>query len=284
MLQVKLIAPDLLVREAAFSRSVADRCLYLRYLDGIRKLRAQFCASAGVKRENWQSDGGNEESWHVVLTDEGDSVVGCFRAFVYQSFVAYHKLRVSRSGVARDRLWAAKVQMAVERDLTSARQQRARYVELEGWALNQTYPVKRLDDLFLAFHALEQAWGGCLGLCIVSTGELARILRGAGAMAMELQDTPFAVHCDQQGEYTELVRFGRAACPPMFKRRVELLRQQLTESAVITPGAPQPLWSSAGWNKQQGTEPLRGAVPAGKSTRQASTAFERLASTLKIGI
>jgi hypothetical protein len=92
----------------------------------------------------WEVDGGypmpgDELSWHFLLTDDEDNLIGCVRYLVHPRAISFNKLLIAHSFMASNADGQDKVQEAVEADLKLAHEQQLSYIEIDGWALEEEW-------------------------------------------------------------------------------------------------------------------------------------------------
>ncbi len=155
-----------------FTRSKIDEQLYSQYLGSMQRLRGRIYLSDGAIQP-WEIDDdgrfrmrGDKQSWHFLLVDEEEEVIGCARYLVHPNTISFDRLRISHSALANHPLWAEKVRLAVENDLQWAREHDFSYVEIGGWALSEEWRGTRAAlEILVASYALSNLWGGCVGSC-----------------------------------------------------------------------------------------------------------------------
>jgi hypothetical protein len=241
--QFQILAPKLAVYDPVFSAFTADHALYRSRLDALQRLRGRlYYEDQAISSESLDSDGrfrmcGDEEAWHLVLTDCNGEVIGCARYLVYPPTVPYKFLRISHSALGKDPNWSAQLRTAVEADLQLARQRRSLYVELGGWALAEKWRKTRAAlEMVAGSYALCRLWGGALGSCTATIRHgSASILRRLGGSKLMFDGKALPAYFDPRfGCVMDLLRFDDLTPDPRILPMIEAMESQLADTQVVT--------------------------------------------------
>jgi hypothetical protein len=262
----QLLAPLEASAKGAFDRSQIDEQLYRHYLTSMQRLRGRaYLDDHAIQPWELDEDGrfrmrGDERSWHFLLVDGSEEVIGCARYLVHPSTVSFHELRVRHSPVAKDPAWSHKVRSAVEDDLRLIRKEGFSFVEAGGWALKEEWRGTRAAlEILVASFALGHLWGGCLGYCMATVRhESSSILRRIGGSSFMIDGEAVPPYHDPQyGCQMELLRFDSRAAVERFVPLISQLKAKLAGAVAIRDSTNRH-WSAvpdeAGW--------IGGALPS----------------------
>ena len=179
---------------------------------------------------------GDEQSWHLLLTDGNREVIGCARYLVHPNTVAFHNLRVSHSALAKDPVWGSKVREAVESELAVARRRKFAYIEIGGLALTEEWRGTRAAlEILVSSYALAQIWGGCLGSCTATVRHSSSsMLRRIGGESLVANGHELPSYEDPlYGCRMELLRFDCLKPAARFQPLIHQLRAKLADTVAI---------------------------------------------------
>ncbi|MBV9762246.1 MAG: hypothetical protein JO340_16920 [Acidobacteriaceae bacterium] len=249
----QLLAPPDTPSGGAFGRPNINKQLYDHYLSSIQKLRGRIYLKDGAIRESELDDEGrffipgDKRSWHFLLVDSSQSVIGGARYLVHSRNATFDQLRVRHSALANNPNWAPKVRAAVEQDLQTARLNKFSYVEIGGWALSEEWRGTRAAlEILVASYALAHLWGGCLGACAATARHgSSSILRRIGGSSFEVGGEVLPPYEDPQyGCQMELLRFDCRTPSPRFTPLIAQLRSKLAGLPILRP-AHKTAWDAA---------------------------------------
>ncbi len=238
----QLLAPSQVRYNGEFARTTFDEQLYDHYLASMQRLRGQVylkdnaIKSCDLDREGRFHMHADEQSWHLLLVDEANEVIGCAKYLVHPSGVSYRRLRISQSAIAKDPSWADRVRKAVETDLRHAREQKLSYVEVGGWALAEEWRGTRAAlEILVGSFALGQMWGGSIGSCTATVRHSSSsMLRRLGGTSFELDGEALPSYNDPEYECTmELLRFDYRTPAQRFLPLIDQLKGTLKKTPVI---------------------------------------------------
>lgn len=236
----QLLAPP--GQNGSFGRLQTDEQLYYHYLHSMQRLRGKLYLHDDAIQQ-WQLDDegrfpmpADERSWHFLLLDDSRQVIGCARYLVHPNTVPFERLRISRSPLAIDRYYGAKVRQAVEADLSLARAHGMSYVEAGGWALAKPWRGSRAAlEILVASYALAHLWGGCLGSCQATVRhDSSSILRRVGGGQLDAKGEALPPYEDPHyGCTMELLRFDSRSPAQRFMPLINQLRAKLAGSVAL---------------------------------------------------
>jgi predicted GNAT family N-acyltransferase len=238
----QLLAPTHTRALGSFGRAKVSEELYYQHLSSMQKLRGRIYLNDGaIQQGELEEDGrfemrGDEQSWHFLLVDDSENVIGCARYLLHSNTVSYERLRVSQSHLAKCSLWGDKVRRAVEADLKAAQAAGFSYVELGGWALSEEWRNSRAAlEILVGSYALLNLWGGCLcsSTATVRHGS-SSILKKMGGRSMQIDGESLPAYEDPQyGCFMELLHFDSRTPTPRFIPLINQVQAKLASSTVI---------------------------------------------------
>lgn len=247
----QLLAPLHSRTGSAIGRSMVDEELYRRHFASMQRLRGRVYLKDGAIQP-WELDDtgrfhmqGDEQSWHFLLIDDQEEVIGCARYLLHPDGVGYDQLRLRHSAIANDPSWGEKVRSAVEADLEYAQREGLSYVELGGWALSEEWRgTKAALEILLASYAWAQSIGNCICACTATVrNNSASILRRIGGKGFQAAGESLPTYNDPQyGCLMELLRFDSRSVDQRFVAIVDQIKSKLSKSVVIA-GAKNPVWA-----------------------------------------
>jgi hypothetical protein len=252
----QLLAPPETPYGGAFGRPNINKQLYDQYLAGVQRLRGDVYLKDGAIQESEIDDEGrfcipgDKRSWHFLLLNSSQEVIGGARYLVHANTVQFDQLRVRHSALAKDPRWADRVRMAVEQDLRKARERGHSYVEIGGWVLAEAWRGTRAAlEILVASYALAHLWGGCLASCAATARHgSSSILRRIGGTSFQASGEVLPAYEDPQyGCQMELLRFDCRTPSKRFVPLIAQLRAKLAGLSILRP-AQKHLWhASPAW-------------------------------------
>jgi hypothetical protein len=239
----QLLAPAQSRLTDEFSHSIHDEQLYDHYLASLQRVRGRvYLKDRAIRSWELDDDGryhmhADEQSWHLLLVDEAKEVIGCAKYLVHSSSVAYDRLRVSHSHLAKDPVWGPKVRRAIEADLRRVREEKLHYVEVGGWALDEQWRGSRAAlEILVGSFALGDIWGGCIGSCTATVRHgSSSMLRRIGGCSFESGGEELPPYEDPDYDCRmELLRFDYRSPAKRFLPLIGPLKAMLAKSVVLT--------------------------------------------------
>jgi predicted GNAT family N-acyltransferase len=238
----QLLAPPQTRPDGTFGRCKINEQLYGHYLASMQRLRGQVYLKDGAIQPCELDDEdrfrmrGDEQSWHFLLVEDDQNVIGCARYLVHPNTVSFHKLRIAEAAQARDPYWGQRVRQAVEADLRRARACNQSYVEIGGWALAEEWRgTKAALEILVASYALAHLWGGCIASCMATVRHCSSsILRRIGGTSLQIGGETVPPYQDPHyGCLMEMLRFDSNSPVQRFLPLIDQLKSKLGNSTVI---------------------------------------------------
>lgn len=242
--RIVLLAPANSMAPSSFGGFRTDPGRHRHLLGAMQRLRGSvYLEDGAISQDQISIDGRHklaidDSSWHVLLTDQGDRVLGCARYRCHETPVSFNKLGVRRSALAECATWGRKLRSAVEQEIRVAQQRKFSYVEVGGWALSQALRFsKEAIRIALASYVLGRSLGGCIGLTTATRrNNSSSILRRIGGQSLQVggKELPHYFDPVYQCEM-EVLRFDSTDPSPRFEGLIDDLSDELQESEVIRP-------------------------------------------------
>jgi hypothetical protein len=237
-----LLAPPDVPLSKAFHLVEGDLGHRQELLADMQRLRGRvYLADHAITPQDLTGDGRHvqaidEESWHLLIVNAGGRVIGCTRYLQHPPWTRFRRLRVRTAALARSSEWSSPLRHAVEKELEVARQNGFSYVEVGGWALDES--LRGSADALrsvLFTYAWSQLIGGCLGLVTATERNgSASILRRIGGHPLEWDGTELPPYYDPQyGCDMEVLRFDSRLPSPRYQRVIDEIRSQIPTVPVI---------------------------------------------------
>jgi hypothetical protein len=241
-LRFVLLAPSHGVIPSTFTGVRPDSLRYHDLLSKMQELRGKIYLEDGAIQPS-QLDSGrhrlssDEESWHLLILDEGRQVRGCIRCREHSADIDPRELAVSNSALARSMEWKWTLENAVRMELALARRLGCCIVELGGLALDRVIRgTTEAVRLALAMYALCQQLGGAVGLSTVTQRHCsASILRRIGGRPLESSGAQLPPYYDPGYDcQMELMRFYSWDPNPRYRVWIDDITAELQEICVLT--------------------------------------------------
>ena len=214
---------------------------YARLLADMQRMRGRIYLEDGAIQESQLSlDGRHQletdrQSWHLLLADESNRVLGCMRYVSHNNSVPFGRLGLSSSAIAQCDLWGAKLKKGIRSELAKAREDGSGFAEVGGWALeNELRCSMEALRMVLATYALSQVLGDARGVSTATTRNgSASILRRIGGSSVFADGVELPKYFDPHYNCEmELLRFDCAWLNPRYAVWVEQLRAELFAAPV----------------------------------------------------
>ncbi|MBV8904149.1 MAG: hypothetical protein JOZ22_10995 [Acidobacteriia bacterium] len=238
-----------------FGRVRVDHELYGMRLKSLQQLRGSaYLKDGAIQPCELDEEGcfrmrGDEQSWHLLLIEDGRNVIGCARYLVHPNTVAFENLRFSQCALSKDPRYANRVRQAVESDLETARRHGLSYVEIGGWALAEEWRgTKAALEILAGSYALAHLWGGSLGACTATVRHgSSSMLRRIGGVSLEVNGEALPAYEDPQyGCSMELLRFDYRTYAPRYAPIVDQVKKKIGECAIIAATPQRTRWLNFG--------------------------------------
>ena len=188
-----LLAPAGSTPRGGFRQVETDAGWRHELLTDMQRMRGRIYLKDGaISRHELTPDGRHvqpidDESWHLLVVNSGGRVLGCTRYLQHHASTPFSHLRVRSAALAQSEEWSEPLRRSVERELETARRNGFSYVEVGGWALDES--LRGSTDALrsvLFTYAWSHMIGGCLGLSMAThRNGSAAILRRIGGMPLE---------------------------------------------------------------------------------------------------
>jgi hypothetical protein len=239
-----LLAPSADV-PASFANVTVDAARHDALLEEMQALRGKIYLEEGAVRREQLSLRGlhrtpeDDRSWHLLMVDEHRRVSACAWYLQHDRGVQPEQLRVQHTPLARNH-WRRALWSGVSAEITRARREFLRYVEVGGWAVAKE--AGGMSDglvIALAGYSLGQLSGGCLGITTATVRHCSStILRKLGGARLDAAGVSVPSYYDPRYDCEmEILRFDSRRPNAKYSPLVDSLRQIMTEIPVIAaPG------------------------------------------------
>ena len=236
-----LLAPDR-CHTIPFSEKAVDASLHQKLLADAQKLRGRvYLEDGAIETTQLSADGrhvqaADQLSWHLLTLDERGKVAACTRYLPHSNGVSFDDLTVSRSAVAQSESWGRAFRIAVEAELSLARNRRCSYVEMGGWVISEALRcTTEAVRMVLAAYSLAQLFGGALGISTVTTRHgSSSILRRIGGGSLIARGAELPPYFDPYYKCEmEMLRFDSERPNPRYRSWIEDCRSHLETVPVI---------------------------------------------------
>ncbi len=230
--------------------TVADRLdsgrlgsgLYDTMLARLQRLRGcAYLEDGAICQEDLTPDGRHispvdEQAWHVLSVESGGVVRGCARYLAHDPRVAFPKLLVSHSALAKADEWGWRLRAAVEIDLAAARDEGVAYAEVGGWAIDKSLRCgTEAARIALSTYALSRRLGGCVGITTATVRHhSAAALQKIGGSLLAWNGNPLPYYFDPQYRCEmAILRFRSDHATPRFEPWIRCLEIQMRTVPII---------------------------------------------------
>jgi hypothetical protein len=228
---------------AAFRNVVVDFRRHSDLLAGAQRLRAKTYLDLGALDESQLSKEGrhvhhdDDHSWHLVTLDESGRVAACLRYLAHPSDIAFSKLTISHSSLAKCEVWGRKLRAAVEEELRHAEARGAWYVEMGGWAIAEALRcTTEALRMIVTAYALGELSGGALGITNATSQSCsASILRRIGGRRLTAGgvELPSYSETEYRSVEAEILRFDSSNPNPRYAKWMEECGARLQDVPVF---------------------------------------------------
>jgi len=209
----------------------------------MQSLRGEIYLADGAIRPAQLTDGRHvdardRQSWHLLVVDEADSVLGCVRYKMHSAGAGFSDLVAAESSLASCKTWGKKARTAIEDELTLSRTMDLPFVEIGGWALDEGIrgSVEALR-MILGVYAVSREMGGAIGLATATTRHSSSsILRRLGGHSLTHEGEEVPPYEDEHYNCKmELLRFYSWAPNPRYDTWIDEIRGEMASLPVICP-------------------------------------------------
>ena len=178
----------------------------------------------------------DEQAWHVLSVESGGVVRGCARYLAHDPSVAFPKLLVSNSALAKADEWGPRLREAVEIDMAAARDEGLAYAEVGGWAIDKSLRCStEAARIALSTYALARRLGGCVGITTATVRHhSAAALQKIGGDLLAWNGSPLPYYFDPQYRCEmAILRFRSDRPTPRFEPWIRCLEIQMRTVPII---------------------------------------------------
>lgn len=240
--QLLLLAPAPDVFPSSFERVAVNPHEHNSLLSQMQRLRgAVYLADGAIRSADLLPDGrhvmpSDRDSFHVLARNGAGRVVGCVRFLPHHHDLRFEQLALAHSPLASDPVFGPALRQAVADQIASARLRGFLYVEVGGWALDQSirHTSEAMRIAFLNF-SLGLALGGAVGICTATVrNHSADILRRIGGRSLTCNNLPIPRYFDARyGCEIDVVAFDSDRILQRHASRIEQLRVELGRTQVF---------------------------------------------------
>ncbi len=205
----------------------------------------------------------DEESWHLLVVNTKGRVLGCTRYLQHHASVPYNRLRIRTAALAHSEQWSERLRCAVEKELETARRTGFSYIEVGGWAIDES--LRGSSDALrsvLFTYAWSHVIGGCLGLSMAThRNGSAAILRRIGGRPLEWDGAELPPYYDPHYKCEmEVLRFDSRLPSVKYSHVIDEMKTEIPLVPVICGHKPAETWHSF-VNRLRAVRGVSGAWP-----------------------
>jgi hypothetical protein len=240
--RVQILAPPDNHPSDAFNGARIDEEAYSQQLASLQSLRGRvYLQDRAIQPWDVDANGrfpmpGDDLSWHFLLTDAEQEVIGCVRYLVHPQTVSFNNLLIAHSAMASNAEWHDKVREAIEADLRMALDEHLSYIEIGGLALAEAWRgTSAALEILVASYALGHLWGGCLGSCTATVRHSSSsILRRVGGARFQIGGEALPPYEDPTyGCEMELLRFDSRSPAQRFIPLISQVETKLANTVAM---------------------------------------------------
>ena len=251
--QFILLAPAGVTPRGTFRHVTGDSTSRQSLLAEMQRLRGRIYLNDGaISHRELMPDGRHvqaidDQSWHLLLINNRGRVLGCTRYLQHHASTSYSRLRVRTSALAESERWGEPLRLAVETELASARDVGFSFVEVGGWALDES--VRNSTDALrsvLFTYAWSHVIGGCVGLSMAThRNGSAAILRRIGGRPLMWDGAELPPYYDPHYKCEmEVLRFDSRIPSMKYQATIDEMRSEIPSVPVICEHKPVDAWHS----------------------------------------
>lgn len=236
-----LLAPPNVAIPEYFTNARPDPAKHAAFVREVQRLRGSIYLQDGaVQRHQLTRDGlhqtpEDERSWHLLMLNSKQKVSSCAWYMEHEE-ARFETLRVRNCPLTSTDGWREKLRLAVEAELTRARENGLRYAEVGGWAVaRESRCTSEGLLLALAAYSLGRLLGGALGLTTATVRHSSStILKRLGGSFLEVGGSIVPPYYDPKYKCEmELLRFDSRHPSAKYARTIDLLGLKLANVSVV---------------------------------------------------
>jgi len=243
-----LLAPAGKDPRGSFRHIDPDPGRRLELLADMQRLRGRIYLKDGaITPDELTRDGRHvqpidDESWHLLVVSNSGRVLGCTRYLQHNPDTSFNNLRVRTAALAESDEWGQYLKRAVERELQVARDRGFSFIEVGGWALDET--LRGSTDALrsvLFTYAWSYALGGCLGLSTAThRNGSAAILRRIGGRPLECDGVELPPYYDPHYKCEmEVLRFDSRLPSSKYEGVIQQMQMEMATVPVVSSVPPE---------------------------------------------
>jgi hypothetical protein len=241
--RIVLVAPAASSVSDFFHQVDVNASRHTELLHQVQRFRGQIYLQDGAIHEHQLTPDGRHETpeddnaWHVLLMSGKQKISACALYLEHENTVPIEDLRVRHCPLAKQDEWRPKLWKAITSELTRARHENLRYVELGGWAVASE--VRRTSGpltMALGVYGFSRRFGGALGMTTATFRHCsAVILQRLGGSRFEIDGTTLPPYYDPRYKcMMEMLRFDSREPNPKYVSLIDKLRDRLANALVVT--------------------------------------------------
>jgi hypothetical protein len=221
-------------------------------VDDLQRFRGSFYyADGALRKSDLTSDGRHHQaidlkSWHLLSLDANNNIMSCARYFVPEN-ATFESTSASRSSLAASPIWRAKLKIAIDGAIQSARQRGMTFAELGGWCVSINCRNSReVLRTVLSMFALGKILGGTLALSTATKRHAsAEILRRLGGFPLQAEGSALPAYFEPLYRCEmELLTFDSSFPAPKYAHQVSAYCAQMQDSLEVLQMAENPASAS----------------------------------------
>ena len=248
-----LLAPSGVAPRDSFEHVEGNSGWRQDLLADMQRLRGRvYLEDGAITRRELTVDGRHvqaidEDSWHLLVVSGGGRVLGCTRYLQHNPYTPFDRLRVRTAALANSEEWSQPLRKAVESELETARLNGYSYVEVGGWALDES--LRGSTDALrsvLFTYAWSHVIGGALGLSMAThRNGSAAILRRIGGRPLQWDGQELPPYYDPHYKCEmEVLRFDSRLPSLKYSSVIDQMRAEIPFVPVVCGHKPADAWHS----------------------------------------
>jgi len=226
-----------------FSNVIVDEARHRQLVRDVQRFRGGIYLNDSAIKTDQLSPSGlhqtleDEFGWHMVSFGRDGQVNACALYLEHDNTAMFDDLRVRHSALALNPEWRPRLAAAIASELTRARQDGLKYVELGGWAVAETCRgTSGPLALALAIYGFSRRGArGALGMTTATFRHCsATILKRLGGSRFEIDGAELPPYFDSSYNcMMELLRFDSRRPNPRYVGLIDALGERLADVPVI---------------------------------------------------
>jgi hypothetical protein len=259
-LSLELVAPRDQRLPAVFSRIRPSADQYESMIEQIQQIRGAVCLEDGTIPASAPDARGrhyapiDETSWHLIVLNQREKLVGCLRVTVYRSGIRLADLKLHEVITRMEIGDQGRYEPAIDAYLADAKSTGLQFAEAGGWAVAKEFRNSSVGSvLCLATVALGQVLGNTLNIASANGGNGAAkmIRRLAGAEHLSRYGVSLTEFFEtHDGVPIEILIWDSRQPPQQYARDVREINLALRNAPVLVSSwEPEVYALSPAWNE-----------------------------------